>query len=133
MNPIKLSLLVVTFVASLVVDVKAIDKNSDDEFWNEIKQVRENVTGRVDVEFNKKIDYCRWWGESVVKSKKEEWNLSNVVSYSSKCMKHLTDLTNKTLKDVTGTDHHCHAWPQHPKCHVGCGICDDSPIRAHHP
>tara|TARA_Y100000361_G_C11131134_1_gene328989 strand:- start:673 stop:1017 length:345 start_codon:yes stop_codon:yes gene_type:complete len=106
MNPIKLSLLVVTFVASLVVDVKAIDKNSDDEFWNEIKQVRENVTGRVDVEFNKKIDYCRWWGESVVKSKKEEWNLSNVVSYSSKCMKHLTDLTNKTLKDVTGTDHH---------------------------
>ena len=59
MNPIKLSLLVVTFVASLVVDVKAIDKNSDDEFWNEIKQVRENVTGRVDVEFNKKIDYCR--------------------------------------------------------------------------
>ena len=71
-----------------------------------LKQVRENVTGRVDVEFNKKIDYCRWWGESVVKSKKEEWNLSNVVSYSSKCMKHLTDLTNKTLKDVTGTDHH---------------------------
>ena len=79
---------------------------TDDEFWNEIKQVRENVTGRVDIEFNKKIDYCRWWGESVVKSKKEEWNLSNVVSYSSKCMKHLTDLTNKTLKDVTGTDHH---------------------------
>ena len=38
MNPIKLSLLVVTFVASVVVDVKAIDKNSDDEFWNEIKQ-----------------------------------------------------------------------------------------------
>ena len=34
MNPIKLSLLVVTFVASVVVDVKAIDKNSDDELKN---------------------------------------------------------------------------------------------------
>ena len=106
MNPIKLSLLVVTFVASVVVDVKAIDKNSDDEFWNEIKQVRRDLTGRNDIEFNKKVDYCRWWSESVVRHKEEDTSLSNVVSYSSKCMKHLTDLTNQTLKDVTGSEDH---------------------------
>ena len=70
---------------------------TDDEFWNEIKQVRRDLIGRNDIEFNKKVDYCRWWSESVVRHKEEDTSLSNVVSYSSKCMKHLTDLTNQTL------------------------------------
>ena len=79
---------------------------TEDEFWNEIKQVRRDLTGRNDIEFNKKVDYCRWWSESVVRHKEEDTSLSNVVSYSSKCMKHLTDLTNQTLKDVTGSEDH---------------------------
>ena len=70
---------------------------TDDEFWNEIKQVRRDLIGRNDIEFNKKVDYCRWWSESVVRHKEEDTSLSNVVSYSSKCMKHLTDLTNQIL------------------------------------
>ena len=77
---------------------------TDDEFWNEIKQVRRDLIGRNDIEFNKKVDYCRWWSESVVRHKEEDTSLSKVVSYSSKCMKYLTDLTNKTLKDVTGSE-----------------------------
>ena len=70
---------------------------TDDEFWNEIKQVRRDLIGRNDIQFNKKVDYCRWWSESVVRHKEEDTSLSNVVSYSSKCMKHLTDLTNQIL------------------------------------
>ena len=63
-----------------------LTKSDNDNFWEVIKSIREKKLGYKDTEFNRKIDWCRYVGESSVLQKKEEFTVSNVVDYSTRCM-----------------------------------------------
>ena len=67
-----------------------LTKSDNDNFWEVIKSIREKQLGYKDTEFNRKIDWCRYVGESSVLQKKEEFTVSNVVDYSTRCMKRQT-------------------------------------------
>ena len=67
-----------------------LTKSDNDNFWEVIKSIREKQLGYKDTEFNRKIDWCRYVGESSVLQKKEEFTLSNVVDYSTRCMQRQT-------------------------------------------
>ena len=67
-----------------------LTKSDNDNFWEVIKSIREKQVGYEDTEFNRKIDWCRYVGESSVLQKKEEFTVSNVVDYSTRCMQRQT-------------------------------------------
>ena len=67
-----------------------LTKSDNDNFWEVIKSIREKQLGYKDTEFNRKIDWCRYVGESSVLQKKEEFTVSNVVDYSTRCMQRQT-------------------------------------------
>ena len=67
-----------------------LTKSDNDNFWEVIKSIREKQLGYEDTEFNRKIDWCRYVGESSVLQKKEEFTVSNVVDYSTRCMQRQT-------------------------------------------
>ena len=67
-----------------------LTKSDNDHFWEVIKSIREKQLGYEDTEFNRKIDWCRYVGESSVLQKKEEFTVSNVVDYSTRCMQRQT-------------------------------------------
>ena len=68
------------------VEEPFLTKSDNDNFWEVIKSIREKQLGYKDTEFNRKIDWCRYVGESSVLQKKEEFTVSNVVDYSTRCM-----------------------------------------------
>ena len=72
------------------VEEPFLTKSDNDNFWEVIKSIREKQLGYKDTEFNKKIDWCRYVGESAVLQKKEEFTVSNVVDYSTRCMSRQT-------------------------------------------
>ena len=81
-----------------------LNKSDNDDFWENIKSIREKRDGYKDTEFGKKLDWCRYVGESSVLQKKEEYTLSNVINYSTRCMNRQTRmikyfLNNKILKN----------------------------------
>ena len=67
-----------------------LTKSDNDNFWEVIKSIREKQLGYEDTEFNRKIDWCRYVGESSVLQKKEQFTVSNVVDYSTRCMQRQT-------------------------------------------
>ncbi len=68
------------------VEEPFLTKSDNDNVWEVIKSIREKQLGYKDTEFNRKIDWCRYVGESSVLQKKEEFTVSNVVDYSTRCM-----------------------------------------------
>ena len=72
------------------VEEPFLTKSDNDNFWEVIKSIREKQLGYKDTEFNRKIDWCRYVGESSVLQKKEEFTVSNVVDYSTRCMQRQT-------------------------------------------
>ena len=72
------------------VEEPFLTKSDNDNFWEVIKSIREKQVGYEDTEFNRKIDWCRYVGESSVLQKKEEFTVSNVVDYSTRCMQRQT-------------------------------------------
>ena len=72
------------------VEEPFLTKSDNDNFWEVIKSIREKQLGYKDTEFNRKIDWCRYVGESSVLQKKEEFTVSNVVYYSTRCMSRQT-------------------------------------------
>ena len=72
------------------VEEPFLTKSDNDNFWEVIKSIREKQLGYEDTEFNRKIDWCRYVGESSVLQKKEEFTVSNVVDYSTLCMSRQT-------------------------------------------
>ena len=72
------------------VEEPFLTKSDNDNFWEVIKSIREKQLGYKDTEFNKKIDWCRYVGESSVLQKKEEFTVSNVVDYSTRCIQRQT-------------------------------------------
>ena len=72
------------------VEEPFLTKSDNDNFWEVIKSIREKQLGYKDTEFNRKIDWCRYVGESAVLQKKEEFSVSNVVDYSVLCMQRQT-------------------------------------------
>ena len=72
------------------VEEPFLTKSDNDNFWEVIKSIREKQLGYEDTEFNRKIDWCRYVGESSVLQKKEEFTVSNVVDYSTRCMQRQT-------------------------------------------
>ena len=72
------------------VEEPFLTKSDNDNFWEVIKSIREKQLGYKDTEFNRKIDWCRYVGESSVLQKKEEFTVSNVVDYSTCCMSRQT-------------------------------------------
>ena len=67
-----------------------LTKKDNDDFWKNLKLIREKRDGYRDTEFINKIDWCRYVGESAVLQKKEEFTVSNVVDYSTRCMSRQT-------------------------------------------
>ena len=67
-----------------------LTKKDNDDFWKNLKLIREKRDGYKDTEFINKIDWCRYVGESAVLQKKEEFTVSNVVDYSTRCMQRQT-------------------------------------------
>ena len=67
-----------------------LSKSDNDNFWEVLKSIREKKVGYEDTEFNTKLDWCRYVGESAVLQKKEEFSVSNVVDYSVLCMQRQT-------------------------------------------
>ena len=67
-----------------------LTKKDNDDFWKNLKLIREKRDGYKDTEFINKIDWCRYVGESAVLQKKEEFTVSNVVDYSTRCMSRQT-------------------------------------------
>ena len=81
-----------------------LTKSDNDDFWENMKLMREKKDGYKDTEFINKIDWCRYVGESAVLQKKEEYTLSNVINYSTRCMNRQTRmikyfLNNEILKN----------------------------------
>ena len=72
------------------VEEPFLTKSDNDNFWEVIKSIREKQLGYKDTEFNRKIDWCRYVGESSVLQKKEEFTVSNVVDYATRCMQSQT-------------------------------------------
>ena len=72
------------------VEEPFLTKSDNDNFWEVIKSIREKQLGYKDTEFNRKIEWCRYVGESSVLQKKEEFTVSNVVDYSTRCMQRQT-------------------------------------------
>ena len=72
------------------VEEPFLTKSDNDNFWEVIKSIREKQLGYKDTEFNRKIDWCRYVGESSVLQQKEEFTVSNVVDYSTRCMQRQT-------------------------------------------
>ena len=72
------------------VEEPFLTKSDNDNFWEVIKSIREKQLGYKDTEFNRKIDWCRYVGESSVLQKKEEFTVSNVVDYATRCMQRQT-------------------------------------------
>ena len=72
------------------VEEPFLTKSDNDNFWEVIKSIREKQLGYKDTEFNRKIDWCRYVGESSVLQKKEEFTVSNVVDYSTRCIQRQT-------------------------------------------
>ena len=72
------------------VEEPFLTKSDNDNFWEVIKSIREKQLGYKDTEFNRKIDWCRYVGESSVLQKKEEFTVSNVVDYLTRCMQRQT-------------------------------------------
>ena len=59
-------------------------------FGKFLNQLERKKVGYEDTEFNTKLDWCRYVGESAVLQKKEEFSVSNVVDYSVLCMQRQT-------------------------------------------
>ena len=67
-----------------------LSKSDNDNFWEVLKSIREKKVGYEDTEFNTKLDWCRYVGESAFLQKKEEFSVPNVVDYSVLCMQRQT-------------------------------------------
>ena len=76
-----------------------LTKKDNDDFWKNLKLIREKRDGYKDTEFINKIDWCRYVGESSVLQKKEEFTVSNVVDYSTRCMKRQTRMIRYFLEN----------------------------------
>ena len=63
-----------------------LTKSDNDDFWKNLKLIREKREDYKDTEFINKIDWCRYVGESAVLHKKEEYTLNNVMRYTKHCM-----------------------------------------------
>ncbi len=81
------------------VEEPFLTKSDNDNFWEVIKSIREKQLGYKDTEFNRKIDWCRYVGESSVLQKKEEFTVSNVVDYSTRCMSRQTRMIKYFLNN----------------------------------
>ena len=57
------------------VEEPYLTKSDNDNFWEVIKSIREKQLGYKDTEFNRKIDWCRYVGESSVLQKKAEFTV----------------------------------------------------------
>jgi len=80
-----------------------LTKNDNDDFWKNLKLIREKRDGYKDTEFINKIDWCRYVGESAVLQKKEEYTLNNVMRYTKRCMNVQTYMIKKYLSsDILG-------------------------------
>lgn len=87
------------------VEEPFLTKSDNDNFWEVIKSIREKQLGYKDTEFNRKIDWCRYVGESSVLQKKEEFTVSNVVDYSTRCMQRQTRMIRYFLdNDILGKE-----------------------------
>mgnify|MGYP003343557402 FL=1 len=87
------------------VEEPFLTKSDNDNFWEVIKSIREKQIGYKDTEFNRKIDWCRYVGESSVLQKKEEFTVSNVVDYSTLCMQRQTRMIRYFLdNDILGKE-----------------------------
>ena len=87
------------------VEEPFLTKSDNDNFWEVIKSIREKQLGYKDTEFNRKIDWCRYVGESSVLQKKEEFTVSNVVDYSTLCMQRQTRMIRYFLdNDILGKE-----------------------------
>ena len=87
------------------VEEPFLTKSDNDNFWEVIKSIREKQLGYEDTEFNRKIDWCRYVGESSVLQKKEQFTVSNVVDYSTRCMQRQTRMIRYFLdNDILGKE-----------------------------
>ena len=87
------------------VEEPFLTKSDNDNFWEVIKSIREKQIGYKDTEFNRKIDWCRYVGESSVLQKKEEFTVSNVVDYATRCMQRQTRMIRYFLdNDILGKE-----------------------------
>ena len=68
-----------------------ITKIEVDDFWKQLKEIRETKYG-IDEVWEKNIDYCSDWSERVALSKDEGFIMSNLVAYTNTCMEILSKM-----------------------------------------
>ena len=68
-----------------------ITKIEVDDFWKQLKEIREAKYG-IDEVREKNIDYCSDWSERVALSKDEGFIMSNLVAYTNICMETLGNM-----------------------------------------
>ena len=68
-----------------------ITKIEIDDFWKQLKDIRETKYG-IDEVWEKNIDYCSDWSERVALSKDEGFIMSNLVAYTNICMDTLSKM-----------------------------------------
>ena len=68
-----------------------ITKIEVDDFWKQLKEIRETKYG-IDEVWEKNIDYCSGWSERVALSKDEGFIMSNLVAYTNVCMETLSKM-----------------------------------------
>ena len=68
-----------------------ITKIEVDDFWKQLKEIRETKYG-IDEVWEKKIDYCSDWSERISLSKDEGFIMSNLVAYTNTCMEILSKM-----------------------------------------
>ncbi len=72
-----------------------ITKIEVDDFWKQLKELRETKYG-IDEVWEKNIDYCSDWSERVALSKDGGLIMSNLVAYTNMCMETLSKM-NETI------------------------------------
>ncbi len=68
-----------------------ITKIEVDDFWKQLKEIREAKYG-IDEVWEKNINYCSDWSERVALSKDEGFIMSNLVAYTNICMETLGNM-----------------------------------------
>ena len=84
------------------IPFKSVEDN--DNLWADVIKSRNKSVGYNDTEFAKRLNYCRYIGESIVLQKKEEFILENVLKYMIRCnntqQQMITHYLDKTYTDV---------------------------------
>ena len=79
-------------------DTKITTKVDVETFWKQLKKIREIKYGK-DLALEINFDYCSNWSSKIATLKEEGYVMSNLIRYTSKCLRTLGLMTKYVLQE----------------------------------